>query len=132
MSSDNSISGAGFSPLPTPSHKPNQSASPLTDTATTKPVEAPEVRPDQRVEQSAETQEVSREATERMVERINAFAQEISLNLDFSVDDPTGQTVITVTERESGKLIRKIPSEEFLKLSQQIQDMNNLLFKEKV
>ncbi|WP_210395759.1 flagellar protein FlaG [Motiliproteus sediminis] len=127
MSSDITIpsnSGSTPSPRSTPAATPEVQGS----------SSAPSTRADiqRRVEQTQETQEISQERMERLVDQINEFAAQMSRNLNFSVDDPTGHTVITVTEKGSGELVRKIPSEEFLALSRHIQDMNNLLFKEKV
>jgi len=48
---------------------------------------------------------------------------------DFSVDDSSGQVVVKVIDGESGKLIRQIPSEELLRLSERLEDMRSLLFK---
>ena len=126
MSSDIAINGSGL-------NQPSTQARPAVTTeqsATTSPVDKA-AEQQRRVEQAKEAQKADQEQLKNLVEQVNSFAKEMSRNLNFSVDDPTGHTVITVTERESGDLIRKIPSEEFLALSQHIQDMSNLLFKEK-
>ncbi|KTS92874.1 hypothetical protein RSA46_00345 [Pseudomonas oryzihabitans] len=57
--------------------------------------------------------------------------QEEHRNLDFSVDDSTGEMVVKVLDGESGKLIRQIPSEEVLKLAKQLDDVRSLMFKAK-
>ncbi|RDE22399.1 flagellar biosynthesis protein FlaG [Motiliproteus coralliicola] len=128
MSSEISISSTSLSP----SSRSTSVSSPEAQAQTAAVDKATNVEAQQRrVEQAQESQKARTENMERLVEEINAFASQISRNLNFSVDDPTGHTVITVTEKESGELVRKIPSEEFLALSQHIQDMNNLLFKDK-
>ncbi|WP_065242507.1 flagellar protein FlaG [Pseudomonas sp. EpS/L25] len=55
--------------------------------------------------------------------------QEDHRNLDFSIDDSTGEVVVKVLDGESGKLIRQMPSEEVLKLAKQLDDMRSLMFK---
>ena len=55
--------------------------------------------------------------------------QDLQRNLDFSVDDSSGQVVVKVMDGESGKLIRQIPSEDLLRLSERLEDMRSLLFK---
>lgn len=62
-------------------------------------------------------------------EAFKSFVQDIQRNLDFSVDDSTGQVVVKVIDGDSGKLIRQIPSEELLRLSERLDDMRSLLFK---
>lgn len=52
-------------------------------------------------------------------------------NLDFSVDDSTGEVVVKVIDGESGKLVRQIPTEEVLKLSKQLDDFRSLMFEAK-
>ncbi|AWL02463.1 flagellin [Stutzerimonas stutzeri] len=62
-------------------------------------------------------------------EAFKSFVQDIQRNLDFSVDDSTGQVVVKVIDGDSGKLVRQIPSEELLRLSERLDDMRSLLFK---
>lgn len=72
---------------------------------------------------------VSVESAHSAVEAFKALVQDIQRNLDFSVDDSTGQVVVKVIDGDSGKLIRQIPSEELLRLSERLEDMRSLLFK---
>jgi flagellar protein FlaG len=62
-------------------------------------------------------------------EAFKSFVQDIQRNLDFSGDDSTGQVVVKVIDGDSGKLVRQIPSEELLRLSERLDDMRSLLFK---
>jgi len=77
----------------------------------------------------AEPGMASVESAHSAVEAFKAFVQDIQRNLDFSVDDSTGQVVVKVIDGDSGKLIRQIPSEELLRLSERLEDMRSLLFK---
>lgn len=61
--------------------------------------------------------------------KLKSKFQEDHRNLDFSVDDSTGEVVVKVLDGESGKLIRQIPSEEVLKLAKQLDDVRSLMFK---
>lgn len=63
------------------------------------------------------------------VEKFKTLVHELQRNLDFSVDDSSGQVVVKVIDGESGKLIRQIPSEDLLRLSERLEDMRSLLFK---
>lgn len=63
------------------------------------------------------------------VEKFKTLVQDLQRNLDFSVDDSSGKVVVKVIDGESGKLIRQIPSEDLLRLSERLEDMRSLLFK---
>lgn len=82
---------------------------------------------DDKQEPAAQPQQV-----EEAVEKFESFVKDIQRNLDFSVDDSSGQVVVKVVDGDSGKLIRQIPSEELLRLSERLEDLRSLLFSEKV
>lgn len=63
------------------------------------------------------------------VDQLKSFVKDAQRNLDFSVDDSSGQFVVKVMDGDSGKMIRQIPSEELLRLSEQLDNMRSLLFK---
>ena len=67
-------------------------------------------------------QEVSQEKAREVVEQLNNHAQFVNRDLHFSVDDDSGRTVIKVVNSETAELIRQIPSEEVLKLSETIRE----------
>lgn len=75
---------------------------------------------------------VQKETLTSAVSGLKEQMQRVQRNLDFSVDDSSGQVVVKVTDVESGKVIRQIPSEEVLKLSEQLEDMRSLTFGTKV
>ncbi|HCJ29898.1 MAG TPA: flagellar biosynthesis protein FlaG [Pseudomonas sp.] len=60
---------------------------------------------------------------------IEEIAQSFSRDLDFSLDDSTGRMVIKVTDRASGDVVRQIPSEEALRLAENLEQVRSLLFK---
>lgn len=49
-------------------------------------------------------------------------------NLDFSVDEETGIQVVKVVARDTGEVIRQLPSEVVLKLAQAASEGNTSLF----
>ena len=55
----------------------------------------------------------------------------VSNNLNFSIDDSTGKTIVRVTDGETGELIRQIPSEEMLAIAQSLDKMQGLLLRQK-
>jgi len=62
------------------------------------------------------------------VERIRTQVQVLQRDLNFSVDDSTGQVVIRVLDGDSGKVVRQIPSEDILRLAERLDEMRSLLF----
>lgn len=65
--------------------------------------------------------EPNRSDLEKAVEALNEKAKTLeSRALEFSVDDETGETVVEVRDRDTGKLVRKIPPGEALSLAEGI------------
>jgi flagellar protein FlaG len=75
-----------------------------------------------------EDQALARESLESAVASISAFVQGVQRSLDFSVDDTSGEVVVKVTDRDSGEVIRQLPSEEALRLSEQLESLRSLMF----
>ena len=80
-------------------------------------------------EKSVEVNSVLLESADSAAQAFKSLVHDIQRNLDFSVDDSSGQVVVKVIDGESGKLVRQIPSEELLRLSERLEDMRSLLFK---
>lgn len=66
-------------------------------------------------------------AIEAAVNEMNATMKLIGTKLSFSVDSFTKQTVVRVVNSETGELIRQIPSEAMLKISQNIKALLGVL-----
>jgi flagellar protein FlaG len=66
-----------------------------------------------------------------LVERFRSQVQTIQRNLSFSVDDSTGDVVVQVIDGDSGKVVRQIPSEEILRLTERLDEMRSLMFETK-
>lgn len=71
----------------------------------------------------------AREQIEKAVSTLQEFAQSVKRDLNFSVDDGSGQVVVKVTDSSSGDIIRQIPSEEALQLAENLSEVRSLLFK---
>jgi len=63
-----------------------------------------------------------KDAIEEKVSELNSFVQNIQRGIQFSVDEDSGHSVITVTDRETGDVIRTFPSEEMLAISAQLNE----------
>ncbi len=62
-----------------------------------------------------------------IAETLSQFSKSFDRDLAFSVDDSTGITVITVTDHNSGEVVRQIPSEDILQLAQNLQELQEEL-----
>lgn len=56
--------------------------------------------------------------------RLEPISQNIQRGLRFQIDDITGNTVISVIDRDTDETIRQIPSEEMLNLSRRLKEMS--------
>jgi flagellar protein FlaG len=64
---------------------------------------------------------------ERTMRKLNATMAAAQRNLSFRVDEGSGRTVITVVDAATHEVIRQIPSEEVLALSQALEAASGLL-----
>lgn len=53
-------------------------------------------------------------------------------DLSFSVHEASGNVVVTVTDGDTGKVIRQIPPKETLKLAEKLEEMVGLVFDQAV
>ena len=53
------------------------------------------------------------------------------MGLDFTVHGDTGRIQVSVTDNESGEVIREIPPEEILNLMAKLDEMMGILYDEK-
>lgn len=52
--------------------------------------------------------------------QLETFMQSMNRYLEFRVDQDSGRTVITVKDKNTGETIRQIPSEEVMRLAQNL------------
>jgi len=75
---------------------------------------------------------MSEEKIASAVERINNFIQTMQRDLNFSVDEESGQRVVTVMDRSTNEVVRQLPSEEALEIMTNLDKISGLLFNSKV
>jgi flagellar protein FlaG len=122
---------------PTPPSVPQArqgTAAPMPGTAV--PVPAPEsarpkvveiVRPDIKVDTEGDAKRL-----QVAVERMNAKMVDGGRGLNFHIDPALNQPVVTVTNKETGEVIRQIPNEVIVKLAHSLEDTKGLLLNAKV
>ena len=64
---------------------------------------------------------------EQAVRELNAALQIRSVGLQFEVDEDTDKVIVKVLDRDSGELIRQIPSEEALRIAKMLGRAPGLL-----
>ena len=71
---------------------------------------------------------------ESAVEKLNQKLDEQhqDLNVGFSVDDESGRIVVRISDQNSGKLVRQIPSEETLEFARNVKQGKGLLLNTKI
>ncbi len=70
------------------------------------------------------------EQVKQAAQMINKAIQTFSSNLEFSVDDAAvGKTVVKVVDKETGDMIRQIPSEEALDIARALDRLQGLLIR---
>lgn len=72
--------------------------------------------------------EVVKAAMQEMQKSLPAMAR----NLQFSIDEQTGRTVVKVVDATTSEVIRQFPSEELLSIAKALDKFSGLLIKQKV
>jgi len=66
--------------------------------------------------------------TEEAIAKLEEFTQSIDRDLSFRVDESSGETVISVIDTKTDEVIREIPGEAALRLSEEIEQLRSLVF----
>ena len=74
-----------------------------------------------------EAAQPTREVVAKAAAQLQEFVSSMGRNLNFSIDESTGYSVVRVVNPDTGELIRQLPSEELLKISRDFQRLNNVL-----
>lgn len=59
------------------------------------------------------------------VRNVNEYVHNVQRNLQFSVDEASGNTIIKVIDAETDEVVRQIPSQELLALASHLQQMRD-------
>ena len=68
-----------------------------------------------------------KEDLENMVVALNDVSVSKPPHMKFTIDEDTGHTVVTMTQRDTGEVVRQIPSEEFLNIAKMILETTDKL-----
>ena len=69
-----------------------------------------------------------------MEDTLKMLTEQVSsgTGLGFSVDKVANRTVVTVRNAQSGETVRQIPSEDFLKMARNIEELKGILYNKAV
>ena len=71
------------------------------------------------------------EQVQQAAQMITKAIQSFSSNLEFSVDDAAvGKTVVKVVDKETGEMIRQIPSQDALDIARALDRLRGLLIRQ--
>jgi flagellar protein FlaG len=74
----------------------------------------------------------SRDQIDQAMEEMKQALPAVARNLQFSIDNDTGQTVVKVVDTSTKEVIRQIPSEELIAITKALDTFTGLLVKQKV
>jgi flagellar protein FlaG len=66
-------------------------------------------------------------AVKDAVNAANEAVKAMPSEINFSLDEGTGKTIVRVVEKQTGTLIRQIPSQEMLEIAQALDRLQGLL-----
>lgn len=66
-----------------------------------------------------------------VIKSVNDFIKPFNNNLQFNIDQDTGQTVVKVMDSATKEVIKQIPSEEMLSLAKALDQLKGLLVTQK-
>lgn len=73
----------------------------------------------------------SREDLLNAAKEANEFISHVNDNLQFSVDDDTGKTIIKIVDTTTKEVIKQIPSEEMIAIAKAMDKLKGLLIHQK-
>ena len=74
--------------------------------------------------EEAEAQALAREDVQGSVDKLNEMMQSVRRELQFSIDDDSGRTIIKVIDAETQEIVRQIPPEEVMTLVERLSGGN--------
>ena len=83
------------------------------------------------VENAKPAQKITREVVEEATKKIQKFVEPKAAELQFSIDDDSGLSVVKIIDMRTKELIRQIPSQDIIDMSNTLERLQGLLLKNK-
>lgn len=94
-------------------------------------VEQPSVQTQTTAEKNHQDKKEIEQQLKETVKNLNKQMDSLNTNITFGFNDKLSSMYVDVTERNTGKLIRKFPTEEAMKLSEHFKEIIGMIFDEK-
>jgi len=66
-----------------------------------------------------------KKALDQAVKNVSGYVQNVTRELNFTVDEELDKFVVTVLDQDTGEIIRQIPTEEMLELARTLADVQD-------
>ncbi len=90
------------------------------------------VKPEVEDDSARSAAQPSREQVAQAMQQMQEALPPVARNLQFSIDEETGRTVVKVIDPSTKEVIRQMPSEELLTIAKALDSMRGLLIKQDV
>jgi len=71
---------------------------------------------------------VDNQQVRELTEKLQGYVDKMNINIAFSTYGENRKTAVTVSEKETGKLIREIPPEELQRLHVKMEELAGMIF----
>jgi len=75
---------------------------------------------------------LSKDETTKLVNDLNYESETLNKDIEFSYNEKIDEVYITVRDKHTGKVIRKMPSEEAMKIKETMKDFVGSLFDKRI
>ena len=89
-----------------------------------------EVAKDSKTQNAQDKKEIQ-EQLSKSVKKLNQQMDALNTNIQFGFNDKISTMYVDVMEKSSGKVIRKLPTEEAMKLAEHFKEIIGMIFDEK-
>ena len=69
---------------------------------------------------------------ESVTRQIDSFLRSMNRSLQFRLDESTGRVIVSITDAETGEVIRQVPGDEALRIAQNLESRLSGMLDEKV
>ena len=86
---------------------------------------------DQRKDQSINKLAANAAEIREAVAEINKAVKKVPTSLDFSVDEASKRFIVSVTDTNTGEVIRQLPGDAVLRIAKQLESLKGVVFDQK-
>ena len=76
-------------------------------------------------------QELQRQLQEAVAE-LNKQMEHTGVSLGFSIDESIGRSIVKVVNKDTGELVRQIPSEDVVRVAHSIESLKGILYNKSI